>query len=86
MATERFTCGSVNDSPPETALVVDVHELAPVEPRCKVCGHPPCPACQFWCDRFGCIDACGDEGCVFDQAEEQVKAYCAFWRERREHT
>lgn len=40
----------------------------PPGPRCKRCGHEPCPMCQTWCDDLDCeCDSVSE--CILDPLE-----------------
>jgi len=48
----------------------------PPGPRCKKCGHMPCPCCGIWCDILEC-EQCGLDSdnieCEYD--EDEIKAW-----------
>lgn len=41
--------------------------VAPPGPRCRVCGHVPCPCCVEWCDvLLEDLDLCCDGQCQYE--------------------
>jgi hypothetical protein len=58
-----------------------VMEEALAAPKCKRCGHPPCPHCMDWCDvvlhEDGDVDLCCDGECDWDWPKAKVEAWCA---------
>ena len=49
-------------------------------PKCKQCGHSPCPGCVDWCDEIlhvdGDVEICCDGECKWDWPMPEVREWC----------